>query len=232
MQVFIGGLGGAGKKPISEILQSIGFSPGRPGMINADYDSPVMTACYKKVLSGEEGDKCLEVAIGRTVGEHIHFALKTGVSMFASAHLCRLFPESKFVLVVRDPVNHVCIDRNYDVETNRFLGFEDDSYRLMPIESRAEFWSRAYYIALNSLPWHYHHRLLIVKLEDLCDDAEVTSHRLLDFVESAEDVGPALESIRRQSDYNMGYETFKDGDIQTINSVTKDVRTEFGYNGD
>jgi len=149
--------------------------------------------------------------------------------MLASGHLKQLFPKSKFILAVRDPVDHITIPRIYDPEVFSFLGYEETTYNDMPIEMKARFWRSAYRSALQGVFHHYDFDdVLIVRYEDLCGDTLGTLQKLFDFV-GEENPNECCAFVSKQDDYRQGYRTFTEERIQQVQTITRNVREQFGY---
>jgi hypothetical protein len=239
--IFVGGLGGAGKEAVMELLVEIGFNPGRPGMISRSFNIPTLGRGYVQVITGKmdpDGLRELVLKIAGANGRRI--ALKTGISMFVSKQLRMAFPKSKFVLCVRHPVNHISLTREYDPETLEHVGMKG-LYRKATTLERAEFWAESYRIAMKELPMHYGEDLLIIKLEDMWSETVKTIQRLFDFVGADEEAQEVSGIIKKPKDHDIGYRKLTDLECRQgyrhltgeerdrVHEITGYMRLEFGY---
>jgi hypothetical protein len=241
MQVFVGGLGGGGKEVVMATLAKVGFNVGCPGSINSRFDSGILGAGYRDVLSGKSGSEELKHTVSRVVGKKDdRIALKCGMSMFIPKQLRDAFPDCKFVLCVRHPVNQISLTREYDSEVREHVGF-NHLYRKATSEERAVFWVKSYQIAMKELPVHFGRDLLILKLEDMWLKTAETIQGLLDFVGSVEDAQSVSGHIAMPLDHDIGYRKLTDLERRQGNrcltdhekdrvvEITESMRLEFGY---
>lgn len=226
MKVFVGGLGGCGKRVIQKILQRAGFFLGRPGMINNVYDSPYVIGCYRKMLAGNNSPELLEEYKRRVlavVDNKTDWSLKTGMSMLCIKQIVDLFPDMKFILGVRDPVNQIAIPRDYDPEVlNAVLGDVTD-YRILSVNNKSHFWGNAYREGLELVQKHIPNQFMIVQMEDLINDSTQEITRIFKFLEIDRKPGDFIDLIEDRKDFNIGYKKFSGGEQRDIKQICQPI---------
>ncbi len=222
MQVFVGGLGGCGKRVIQEILQRAGFFLGRPGMINGAYDSPKIITHYQKMLAGKADLGYYREAVLSIMDNVDKWSSKSGMSMLCIPHIREAFPNMKYILVARDPVNQIVIKRTYSKETAKQLlgldfGLKPFPYYALSSDVKACFWKKAYQIALESFDGH------VVSFDDMCLHPDKTIGRLFTFLGIDEKPGRYINLITKPDDFNIGYERLPDGEIAEIKRICQPI---------
>lgn len=226
MKVFVGGLGGCGKRVIQKILQRAGFFLGRPGMINNVYDSPYVIGCYRKMLAGDNSTELLKEYKRRTLAVVDHktdWSLKSGMSMLCIEQMVSVFPDMKFILTVRDPINQIAFPRSYDSEVlNTVLG-RDIKYQEFDANKRALFWSKAYERGLELIQKHIPNQFMIVQMEDLVKNDGLEIARILKFLELDRKPSEFIDIIEDRDDLNLGYQIYNKDEQKDIKETCQRI---------
>lgn len=226
MKVFVGGLGGCGKRVVQKILQRAGFFLGRPGMINNVYDSPFVINCYRKMLAGDSSPELLKKYKNRVLSVVDHkpdWSLKSGMSMLCIEQMVKVFPDMKFILTIRDPVNQIAFPRSYDPEVLNILMGSDANYQELSVNDKSNFWRKAYKKGLKLVQKHIPDQFMIVQMEDLVKDDGLEIARILDFLEINRGPEDFIDLIEDRNDLNLGYKKYSKEEQRDIKQICQPI---------
>ena len=178
-RVFIGGYGASGTRVVSIILQKAGYNVGKDTNIAYDYMpllEPIDDCWYRGICSLK-------------VEEKEPYALKHGQLMLVIPQLKKDNPDSKFILVIRHPIDNILIGWQFewentylrDIIKDKFLNSTEDKEISPP-------WKSLNKLKRKMLAWRESHKIAlehtdyIIRLEDLCLNPIVTIKNLFSYL--------------------------------------------------
>src|SRR3990167_10247957 len=177
-QVFIGGHFSSGTRVVQFLLEQF-YNVGtekeerdyEPGFSKRPFFSDLCLAgqkpewVYEHKLTGREDSP-------KIVMPPEPFSIKNPDLMFCIPRIKELFPESKFILVVRDGLDQIsCKNRLMSERYAEHFKLEKEGE-----EREMEFWNKAYKEAVRGKPD------LIVRLEDLVNRPNMKAHALVELL--------------------------------------------------
>lgn len=171
-QIFVGGYCGSGTRVIQLILKEAGYFIGDPICpVTLDY-FPITCVQSNLVLGFGIGDLDLKETIQKIFGcwwgKHKRWSIKYPALMFAGNYLKRIFPESKFILIVRNGMDNILNDHTMEGDIGSIIlpSILKEKDLLL---RRMRFWNFAHRLAIHDSkfsPKDYH----VLRLEDLVEN--------------------------------------------------------------
>ena len=171
-QIFIGGHFSSGTRVVQFLLRQF-YNIGRrvkDEFGDQDYEIGFSKrpTWGERVLLGERPEFPIQDELKEP------FALKNPEFMFCVPHLKRLFPESKFILVVRNGFDQIlCDNRCMSVKLGQYFDLKEVDY----FKREMEFWNKTYKKVIENGQID-----LIIKLEDLVNNTLVSVKKIMKLV--------------------------------------------------
>lgn len=171
MKLFIGGYCGSGTRVIQAILKEAGFFIGDP-ICPVTYDYfPIECLKTNLILGHGIADlnmrEVMEKVFAHWWGKHENWSIKHPFLMFAIPSLRTIFPESKFILVVRHGIDNILNQHTMDGDIGRIIKPSILKEKDILLR-RMRFWNFAYKIAMTDI-LHYG-GAYVIQLEKLVDN--------------------------------------------------------------
>jgi len=194
-QIFICGCGHSGTRVISQILEKAGYYPGRS--INKVYDVRELSSSLYEFERHPEliEDKKFLGKVNKIIQSNIKkgkpWALKEGVIIRALPLIHTLYPEAKFIIMVRHGIDQILRWPSWGVGINTKIILDKKELKRPHFEKQMLFWGKVYKNAKNYLDREGVDYMLI-GLEDLCKRSMLAINAMLSF-------------IRGQTGYDLNY---------------------------
>jgi hypothetical protein len=179
---FVGGYAGSGTRVIQMMLERAGVWVGAEKLLKASYDAHYTQPWYSRPIDiRERPTTLLENFISsfedwREANQE--WSNKNGESMWCIPFLRSLFPESTYILVVRNGLDNALTSVPFsEMYLNIiFPGNENLSF----FDSRIKFWSEVNELAIREGKQHFGDKFLIVRLEDIINSPVQEGQKIFD----------------------------------------------------
>ena len=239
--VIIGGNGHSGTRIFAEIAMHCGYSMGLAGL---SYDSDsndmnirrLMNRWMKPYLLGQDEAQTqkmkrqfqfwLRVLIPFRSGR---WGFKNPRSMFLLPFYYELFPDMKFLHVIRDG-RDMCFGNPF-VSSPTIWSFvsDEEAARLSPEQRMIRFWGesnrRVKIFGESVLGSNY----LRVRFEDLCKNTESETRRIIEFIDGPIDELNAMAALVRTPKSIGRWKNFEKDKVAAVLEDGDEYLREFGY---
>jgi Sulfotransferase family len=211
--IFAGGWGGSGSRLLQMILERAGLYVGDPEEnINIFYDLVGKNnSILKGFINWHQGrlsDANYKKLFEPITDQHPWYSLKMGHFMYMIPTLKKWYPESKFILTVRHPIDSVFNERRNPA--SRYYPWSDlgNLSRDISLEERLSYYEKVTNEALK-------HTDFIFRLEDFCLKPAASIKKLFAFVGIDDEADKYLNLIKIPA--SLGAR----GDITSDNEIIK-----------
>ncbi len=244
--IFIGGVGGSGTRAVAEITRSLGISVGENlngSLDNLDWPAKECAALLrdKNVDFAEKHVKigdAFQAFASRMRAFHPQnwqqnptWATKVPGSFFYLEHLSQLFPNMKYIHVLRHGLD-MAYSQNHNQLRNWGPFFEIEVANPATPWHLLKYWASANCHAQELCQTHLPQNHYWVKFEELCSDSEAQIERLANFLEvdvnreTVRKIGTKIVKQSSQDRYKSqaSSDQFDSSDLATLE--------KFGYSAD
>lgn len=210
MQIFVGGWSGSGSRVVQQLFHNVGFHIGSELNKSLDFYSDRFVECFDQMYF--HGDnRPLKSLLEEDLDGRDSWAIKHGHLMLCVSSLREWYPNSKFVLTVRHPVDNL-VKPGINSDVCKKYGDAES------LQEKLDFYGRATSAVMKNAD-------LVVRLEDLCFDTHATMTKIFDLAGIDQDpnilehIVHVPESIGRGRGFygtvynsiieDLGYPTFK-----------------------
>lgn len=188
-QIFVGGYCGSGTRVIQLILKEAGYFIGDPICpVTLDY-FPITSIKSNLVLGHGLGildmKECIQKIFGCWWGKYNRWSIKYPFLMFSANYLKRIFPESKFILVVRNGMDNILNDHTMEGDIGSIIMPNILKEKDLLIR-RMRFWNFAYKLAIHDQKFSPKD-FYVIKLEDLVDSPVKEIEKMFKFLNITSD---------------------------------------------
>ncbi len=233
-EIFVGGYGGSGTRIIQELLLQMGYyvGSGTPrdfyhGKVNVALDYLPLLKLINESFYKNNSNEIKELIINE-VQQRNRWSIKHGQLMFMIPKIKELFPDSKFILMVRHGIDNI-LGYNHSDLYGKFidpnvLNIDDDNEREMT------FWNNVYDKAIKSGKEYYKDDFLIVRLEDLCNHTINSLTTILDFLEEeVYDINKISKIIKKPESIGRRFSDLSKEELFRLKKIGSKMLNYFNY---
>jgi hypothetical protein len=238
---IVGGNGHSGTRIFAEILLESDVYMGIPGL---SYDRKskdlnirgLMNRWMKDYLLGLDAEQSREMrrAFERRLRLLIPFrsrqwGFKNPRSMFLLPFYHQMFPDLRFIHVIRDG-RDMCFGNPF-VETPTYWSFvsDEEMSSLGKAERMMRFWGESNRRVKSYGETNLGDRYLRIRFEDLCNNPEPETKRIVEFIGRPLDTVPALARLVQKPKSIGRWQTYDAGDVDKVIEIGSEYLVEFGY---
>lgn len=182
--IFVGGMGGSGTRVVQYLMERAGYFCGCQLNDFMDWMGPDnnFISCFDTALFKNNWQPLKDI-IDDNINRYrfLPYSLKHGHFMFIIPELHKWYPESKYIHVVRHPVDNILNEYNMHVKYGNYKPYAG-------LKNKLDFYEKVNSEALD-------HADYVIRLEDLIFDSENTIRKLMAFTDVKEYDIMSMKSI-------------------------------------
>lgn len=239
--IIVGGNGHSGTRLFAEILMARGVYMGYSGFSYSRKSKDLniralMSRWMKPYLLGldEASERRMQSQFKKRLRlllpvRPAKWGFKNPRSMFLLPFYFDLFPQMKFIHVVRDG-RDMCFGNPF-IHSPAYWGVlsEEEAQSMSPEERMMLFWGRSNLkvreFGVNNLGSRY----IMIRFEDICDQPRSEIERILDLIDEPIEKAADLVPLVRKPKSIGRWETFPAREIDRVVTIGEDYLREFGY---
>lgn len=226
-QIFVGGYCGSGTRVIQLILKEAGYFIGDP-ICPATLDYFPIVSIKNNLILGhgiENVDMrdAIEKIFGCWWGKHDKWSIKHPFLMLSANYLKRIFPKSKFVLVVRHGIDNILNSHSMESDIGPIIMPSILKEKDLLLR-RIRFWNFAHKLAVHDQKFSSED-FYIIKLEDLVSDPIKEIEKMFKFLNIKGDLIKCSKIVAKPKSIGKRYEstTIQDGENYAIYDPEIDI---------
>ncbi len=239
--IIVGGNGHSGTRLFAEVLLECGIFMGYPGY---SYDRKskdlkiryLMTRWMKPYLLGQDASQAAKMkrAFRRKLRLLIPirrkpWGFKNPRSMFLLPFYRDLFPDMKFIHVIRDG-RDMCFGNPF-INSPTYWSFvsEEEAAQLSLEERMMRFWGESNRRVKSFGETQLGSRYLFVRFEDICDNTAAEMKRIVEFANGPVDRIDDFASLVKRPKSIGRWKSFDPTEVDRVVRLGQDYLAEFGY---
>lgn len=248
---FVGGYAGSGTRVIQMMLEKAGILVRAKGFDNLSYDEHYtmkfwFNIAHKYIATGTEIDEQFTEDFLKEFEEFRsgsdNWSLKCGETMWCMPFLYKLFPNSTYILMVRNGLDNILNDHIFSEGYSKVFVYTDAIYKIENFSfwgHRMIFWNQIHERAVREGEEYFDKKFLIVRLEDVIEfpireGKRIFDHLGLEFKDEYVDfVEPQLsvnKHKKRWVESRFGGHVYRpETHLEDIKAVGNQMLTRFGY---